>query len=241
MEIVCQNDAWDLISGDSLKTVYAQFKDSLDNISGTVLVGITLDTTPPVGAVLINGGATCTNFYPVTLTLAATGASQMRFSNSANFDGVSWENYAVGKAWSLDTNGNDGLRTVYVQFRDEAGNISTVSAGITLDTLPPTGSILINDGAIYTSTTGVTLSVSTTGASQMCFSNDNITWDAWEPCATSKPWILPGGNGNKTVYCQFKDEAGNLSGVGSSSIHPEDWHARRNRRYQWRLTLYQNH
>ena len=52
----------------------------------------------------------------------------------------------------------------------------------------------------------------------MCFSNDNITWDAWEPCATSKPWILPGGNGNKTVYCQFKDEAGNLSGVGSSSI-----------------------
>ena len=127
----------------------------------------------PVGAVLINGGAAYTNLYPVSLTLAATGASQMRFSNNGVFDGVSWENYAASKAWILDTNGNDGLRTVYVQFKDEMGNISTVSDSINLDTLPPTGSILINDGAIYTSTVGVTLSVSSTGASQMCFSNDN--------------------------------------------------------------------
>jgi hypothetical protein len=213
-----QLDAWDLASGDGLKTVYAQFKDSLENISDSALASITLDTTPPVGAVLINGGAAHTNLYPVSLTLAATGATQMRFSNTGVFDGVSWENYAASKAWSLDTNGNDGPRTVYVQFKDEVGNICTVSDSISLDTLPPTGSILINDGAIFTSTIGVTLRISNTGASQMCFSNDNSTWSAWEPCATSKPWILPGGDGNKTVYCQFKDEAENLSGVGSSSI-----------------------
>ena len=146
--------AWDLISGDSLKTVYAQFKDSLDNISGTSSSAASPWTPRRRSAPsLINGGATCTNFYPVTLTLAATGASQMRFSNSANFDGVSWENYAVGKAWSLDTNGNDGLRTVYVQFRDEAGNISSGKRRHHPGH-PATGSILINDGAIYTSTTG---------------------------------------------------------------------------------------
>ena len=213
-----QIDAWDLTIGDGLKTVYAQFKDSLENISNSALASITLDTSPPIGAVLINGGAAYTNLYPVSLTLAATGASQMRFSNSPDFDGVSWENYAAGKAWSLDTNGNEGLRIVYVQFQDEMGNISTVSDSIALDTLPPAGSIIINGGAIYTSTVGVTLTVSTTGAGQMCFSNDNSTWSAWEPCATSKPWILPGGDGNKTVFCQFKDEAGNLSGVGGSSI-----------------------
>ncbi len=97
-----QINAWDLTSGDGLKTVYAQFKDSLENISDSALASINLDTTPPVGAVLINGGAAYTNLYPVSLTLAATGASQMRFSNNGVFDGVSWENYAASKAWSLD-------------------------------------------------------------------------------------------------------------------------------------------
>ena len=215
---MCQIDAWDLTIGDGLKTVYAQFKDSLGNISNSALATINLDTSPPIGAALINGGAAYTNLYPVSLTIAATGASEMRFSNNADFDGVSWENYAAGKAWILDTNGNDGLRIVYVQFKDESGNISTVSDNIALDTLPPAGSIIINGGAIYTSTVSVTLTVSTTGAGQMCFSNDNSTWSAWEPCATSKPWILPGVDGNKTVFCQFKDEAGNLSGVGGRSI-----------------------
>ena len=213
-----QIDAWDLTIGDGLKTVYARFKDSLGNISDSALASINLDTTPPVGAVLINSGAAYTNLYPVSLTLAATGASQMRFSNNGVFDEVPWENYAASKAWVLDPNDNEGLRIVYAQFKDEVGNTSTVSDSISLDTLPPTGSILINDGALYTSTVSVTLSVSSSGASQMCFSNDNSTWSAWEPCAASKPWILPGGDGNKTVYCQFKDEAENLAGVGNSSI-----------------------
>jgi hypothetical protein len=209
--------AWTLAWGpDGLRTVYVQFRDSAGNVA-FANSGITLDTAGPTGSMAVNGGAAKTASRNVTLNLAISGSSQMRFSNSANFDGVSWENYAASKAWSLDTNGNDGLRIVYVQFKDEVGNISTVSDSISLDTLPPTGSILINAGAIYTSTVSVTLSVST-GASQMCFSNDNSAWNAWEPCAASKPWILPGGDGNKTVYCQFKDEAENLSGVGNSSI-----------------------
>ncbi len=39
--------AWTLSAGDGLKTVYAQFKDAVDNISATVSDTITLDTSPP--------------------------------------------------------------------------------------------------------------------------------------------------------------------------------------------------
>jgi hypothetical protein len=56
------------------------------------------------------------------------------------------------------------------------------------------------------------------GVSQMRFTNDGITWTDWEPYATSKPWILTAGNGTKTVYVQFQDSAGNLSGVFSDTI-----------------------
>ena len=42
----------------------------------------------------------------------------------------------------------------------------------------------------------------------MRFSNDNATWSAWEPYTTSKTWTLQGGDGQKTVTAQFRDNAG---------------------------------
>jgi len=64
-----------------------------------------------------------------------SGVSQMRFSN----DGSSWsgwEAYSTGKAWTLT--GGDGAKTVYVQYRDGAGNASgNFTDTIILDTIPP--------------------------------------------------------------------------------------------------------
>jgi hypothetical protein len=83
------------------------------------------------------------------------------------------------------------------------------------DTTPPTGSITVNSGASYTSSFSVTLSLSCSdtgsGCSEMRFSNDNVTWSAWEAIAVSKAWTLTSGDGLKRVYVQFKDVAGNVS------------------------------
>ena len=62
----------------------------------------------------------------------------MHFSN----DGTTWsgwEAYGPTKnSWPLSA--LDGLKTVYVQLKDAAGNVSitTISATIILDTTPPT-------------------------------------------------------------------------------------------------------
>jgi len=42
----------------------------------------------------------------------------------------------------------------------------------------------------------------------MQFSNDNITYSAPEPFASTKVWTLSPGSGVKTVYIKFKDAAG---------------------------------
>jgi len=83
------------------------------------------DTTPPVGTVSINGGAARTTSRSVTLTLSATDSqgtvTSMRFSN----DGTTYstaQSYATSAAWTLTS--GDGIKTVYVQFRDSAGNWS---------------------------------------------------------------------------------------------------------------------
>jgi hypothetical protein len=52
----------------------------------------------------------------------------------------------------------------------------------------------------------------------MKFSNDNSTWSTEEPFSGTSTWILPSGDGIKTVYVQFKDKAGNWSSSFSASI-----------------------
>ncbi len=172
------------------------------------------DTTPPTGSIIINGGAATTSSTSVTLTLFATdpesGVTQMRFSNDGS-SWSSWEAYAASKSWSLAS--GDGQKTVYAQFKNGVGlDSASYSDSITLDATPPAGSVQINGGATYSNTTAVTLSLLATdsgsGVSQMCFQNEGGVWSSWEPYAASKSWTLNSGDGAKTVYVQFKDNAG---------------------------------
>jgi hypothetical protein len=208
--------SWALTTGDGLKTVYVQYKDNAGNSSAFISDTIILETTPPTGTILINSGAGYTNSTSVTLNLSASdagsGINKMQFSN----DGVSWsseEDYATSKSWILTT--GDGLKTVYVQYKDKAGNWSvSISDTITLDTISPTGTILINDGDGYTNSTSITLTLlasDSSGISKTKFSNDGVSWSGEENYATSKSWTLTTGDGTKTAYVQYKDNAGNWS------------------------------
>jgi hypothetical protein len=216
--------SWTLPAGDGTKTVYVQFKNNAEMVSASYTDTIILDTVAPTGTVSINAGASYTNTTSVTLTLSATdggsGMSDMRFGNTGD-PWSAWEPYGTTKAWTLPT--GEGSKTVWVQFRDSAGNISSqYSDSIILDTIAPTGSIVINGGATYTNTTSVTLTLSATdggsGVYQMRFSNDGSNWSAWETYGVSKAWTLTAGDGTKTVYVQFRDNALNASGSYSDTI-----------------------
>ncbi len=216
--------AWTLTAGQGTKTVYAQFKDTTGNVSTVASDTVQLDITKPAGTVSINSGAASTKATAVTLTLSATDnsgtVSQMRFSND-KATWSAWSAYSAKKAWTLTA--GEGTKTVYVQFADTAGNISTnVSDTIMLDQTKPTGTISINSGAASTNSTAVTLSLSASDnsgtVSTMRFSNDNVTWSAWSTYSVTKAWTLTAGAGTKTVYVQFKDAAGNLSTVVNDTI-----------------------
>lgn len=83
------------------------------------------DTTPPANAYIdISAGSVFTPSVNVVLALTALGANYMMISNNPDFTGASWETYATTKNWSLTS--GDGVKNVYVKFKDTAGNISTV-------------------------------------------------------------------------------------------------------------------
>jgi thermitase len=91
---------------------------------------------------------------------------------------------------------------------------------IKLDKTAPAASFTINSGAKYANTQDVTLSLNATDATalSMRFSNDNATWTTWTNYTAIKAWALTGADGNKTVYAQFKDQAGLTATVYSSII-----------------------
>ena len=198
---------WDLSSGNGQKTVYVKFLDENGN-SSVSSDEIILDTSSPNGNIRIDNGDNYTDSQNVSLTLSSSGAASMCFKNENGFY-TAWEPYSTSKNWTLSD--GDGQKTVYVKFKDAAGNTSTASDTISLDTTGPSGSIQINDGSDYTTSTSVFLKLNSSGAASMCFSNDNQTFSAWEPFSSSKDWYLDSGDGEKIVYVKFLDAAGNTA------------------------------
>lgn len=89
----------------------------------------------------------------------------------------------------------------------------------------PVGSIKVNSGSIYTSSTSVTLNLSAVVAApstlkDMCFSNDGSTWSTWEAYKTTKAWSLDAGSdGNRTVMVKYRDAGGNESILMAPPLH----------------------
>jgi hypothetical protein len=178
-----------------------------------LLTGIKLDKTPPTGSITINEGRKYTNTTTVILALLASdkvsGVAEMRFSND-NITWTSWEPYSNTRTWILKP--GDGLKYVYVQFRDNAGIMSQVYyATIMLDTTPP----VVNVVGLQIYDTRVTISWS---------GFDNLSGiDHYEIRLDEGAWINIGASTNYTfenlsqgvhiIYIRAVDKAGNINTI----------------------------
>lgn len=194
-------------------------------------------TVPSAGSITIKGGAPFTNALSsgndliFTCSDALSGCHDMLVSNSGTFSGTHIA-IATYPNWSLTS--GDGLKTVSARLYDWPGNYLQVSDTITLDTTPPTGSVVINGGAAYTTNPTVSLALLTSdalsgypaagGRTEMRFSFDNgVTWEPWTvfPSSSGSAAVtrtLSGGFGTKTVLAQYRDSVLNTSITYQDSI-----------------------
>jgi len=126
-EPVATGKTWFLEYGSGTQTVYIKFKDASGNISQTYQDIIQLSPAKDLAVEFeINDGAKETFFRQVTLNIKYTpGTEGMIISNSNNFTGLSFSDVSESAVWAL-TEGS-GQKTVYMQFKDSAGKIKTVS------------------------------------------------------------------------------------------------------------------
>ncbi|MCL5103204.1 MAG: fibronectin type III domain-containing protein, partial [Armatimonadetes bacterium] len=215
--------SWTFVPG--YNTVYAQFKDAVGTISSVVSDS---DTTAPSGSITINSSAPCTNSISVTLTPSATdtesGVYQMRFANAGS-GWSAWEAYSTNKSWTMPS--GDGTKIVYAQFKDFAGNYTTFSDSIILDTVAPTTPGIPTDAGAFTNSTSLVFNwtaASDTGSGIASYNcqvgttpGGNDVFDGNIGNTFSKTVV--GSHYGKRYYCrvQARDNAGNASAWSASS------------------------
>lgn len=187
------------------------------------------DIAPPTGSVTINSGDDWTDNAAVTLTLAATDSdgtlTDMQFSNDGS-TWSGWESYATSKAWTLSS--GNGTKTVYVQFRDAAGHVSTsYSDTIGYDITAPATTINAVAGNTYFSDNFSGIKTFTLSASD---SNSGIASTWWQLDGTGGAWTsgtavqVPApasGTADHTIYWYAIDNADNQESQKSVTITME--------------------
>jgi hypothetical protein len=214
---------WTLAAGDGAQTVHGQFRDAAGNVT-EASDAITLDTTGPAAQFVINGDADLTNDPNVVLTMTATDAVQMQFSN----DGAAWSGwtaYAASLDWVLAA--GEGVQTVYGQFRDEAGNVTEASDTITVDTTAPGVPVMT---AEPTYTAGTSNTVSWTGTGAATYQAEAATDEGFTDIQATTGW-LPStffefqGLADAQIYhyrVKARDDLGNESGWSGAVASTQD-------------------
>jgi len=192
-QLIASGGAW----REGVNSIELRAADAVGNAQTPQLWSVTMDTVPPEGAVVINGGAVTTTSVHVTLSLSAldatSGVAGMRISNTEASGYVEEPFTSIRTLWRL--NPVRGEQSVYVQFVDAAGNISApVSDSITVALLSP--ETVISQGPA-----GVTGARSATfgfmcpeGGCVFAVAFDGEPWSAWSATSTATRDNLVPGN-----------------------------------------------
>jgi hypothetical protein len=115
--------SWSAILGvlENVSVLHARVTDAAGE-TRVASVNIQVDTTPPAGAIQINGGDAVTWSPAVSLRLDASdrfGVASMKVGESFGLEGAQWRPYTARLDWNLSA--GPGEKTVYARFRDANG------------------------------------------------------------------------------------------------------------------------
>jgi len=216
------------LSDDTEYFYRVKAKDALDNESGWSNVeSSTQDDNLPVSeAGPLTAYQTSLTFdVPYTASDQTSGVDYVELYYQLN--GGGW--FPLGGTYTSSpisfTAGGDGDYCFFTVATDNVGNVELNppmgDVCTTVDTTAPAGTFVVNNDAVYTTTVSVTLNNAVTddnGPLEMQFSNDGVTWSGWVTYAATYAWTLDPPDGTKTVYAQFKDDAGLIFSISDDII-----------------------
>ncbi|MBB6463192.1 hypothetical protein [Flammeovirga kamogawensis] len=223
---------------DGVKTIYAKFKTATETQSITVNDKINWDKTPPYNVQFnLKVLPTESRIYytkDYTVTVKAEDAVAMQLTEDSTFYSASWKPYTeLPFFYGMSVKrGPIGYRTLYIRFKDFAGNISEpLSKEIYFDATSPqnlhvkinvpesTGQIATPRNYTFIRDVALDMEMSADSAYFMRIA-DNPTWQnsEWVPFAEHYNYALKGDEGKKVIYIQFKDDHDNITRIIKKNI-----------------------
>jgi hypothetical protein len=222
-------------------TVQSKAMDKANNFE-TLGTGVTFTfstSAPGSPTIAINNRQKYTNNPLVSLALSVQNADSMQFKINAGAWSA-WEQYANVKTNMSIATGGQGVKYIYVEYKDRAGNTTApVSDSAVYDTIPPACAIATQGTFGPATWLGAVSGISSDGLSGVKsvslrirneatggYWNSNI-WapdSAWIPASGKSAWNCPLATANLpaaryTVEAFAQDSAGNKSGLSIVSVN----------------------
>ncbi|MBU4346414.1 MAG: hypothetical protein KKH29_03690 [Candidatus Omnitrophica bacterium] len=198
-----------------------------DAVGNNVVKGwdFIVDTQPPSGEILINGGEEITHsayvFINIEAVDAVTGIKYIYISNDGVFDTELNHPYPYAPVihnWLLAQPDLDGNKTVFVKFEDSAENLSQeYKDQITLRLLTPDTRIISGPTSITKEASADFTFEATKPGCLFSFRLDDQGWSEWSSSSEAQFSDLVDGNHYFYVKSGF-----DLNGDGQISIDEED-------------------
>ncbi len=204
-----------------------EVRDGAGNVQATTLT-VWRDQTPPQILSYVDflgfGGTNGTTLqveldaadFDTTGTSPGSGLAEVRTSEG----GIIWSPWDPAVAaspgpWrlSVSLSGIEGPTTVYLQVRDHAGSVATVSKVFWVDTLPPVGTFATGPGGLFAPGPVVSMRLQTAeDPTQLYFrlSDDGSTFGPWVRGDSQQVWELQGTGPSHQVVSQLRDRGGNI-------------------------------
>ncbi len=222
--------------GDGYKTVTAVAYNRAGGSSSSSAAGVLVDNTAPsppdsdvtTADIFIDNNARGTvTLVPTAVDPGAvpSGIQKITWTITGGGSPVIIAKRAIASEAFNTTALTDGAYSIALDSKDNAGNTSTGTTGITsivVDNTSPVFStgLSINSGDLYTNNATATVSMSfaltETNPYQMRFSCDGSSYTGWIAVNSPYSWDIAGAgfgrdtaDGNKTVYIEVRDKAGN--------------------------------
>jgi hypothetical protein len=196
---------------DGTHTIIFRATDVAGNTTTAAPMTVTVDRTPPVPDASMNptspNGSNGWYVAPVSVTANSSDATSGLASQAVSLDGSTWT-----PSLTIST---DGVSTVQVTAKDNAGNTASTTKTVKLDITPPTASFQAPaaDGANGWYVSPVTISVvgtdATSGVSSQMVSLDGSTWMSNLTISI---------DGTFSVHGRVTDNAGNTTTLAPITI-----------------------
>ena len=204
--------------------VQAVVEDEYGQIATDDSVHIQIDNTPPnVPKLLIDGGKNITISQNVILKTESDSAGEMYIDGDVIESQLTFSWIPYAEIINIRLTDGGGKKNITVRLRDSGGNISeSATTSITLDkSIPSNISVSISNGAEYTESHSVTLSLSADNAREMYISGDLVNDDntfKWVTFQRNIEVRLSNSEGEKNVFAKFRNGIDNESDETSDQI-----------------------